>query len=299
MSAGDDTRRNDAESLVDALPGLARVAASAWWHTAEWAVGGYVRAARRMLGAAASPEAAAETAHGVREAARGAAREVASVGGIGERVRSAVPEGGVAERVVAAAADATRPRGSRQKTASLSELGEELMERSRDVHYDEDAHPAYARILSELAPDEGRILRLLLLRGPQPAVDVRTGGPIGVLHSRLIAAGFTMIGPRAGLRHTESVPSYLNNLFRLGLIWFSRETLHDPLPYQVVEAQPEVLEAMHAVRFPKIVRRSIHLTPFGEDFCRVALALETAEIEALPAHLAPEAELPGPPQPEE
>jgi hypothetical protein len=111
-----------------------------------------------------------------------------------------------------------------------------------------------------------------------------------MLQSRLIAAGFTMIGPRAGLRHTDRVQSYLNNLFRLGLIWFSRETLHDPLPYQVVEAQPEVLEAMHAVRFPKIVRRSIHLTPFGEDFCREALALETRELEALPTHLAPDAE---------
>jgi hypothetical protein len=30
------------------------------------------------------------------------------------------------------------------------------------------------------------------------------------------------------------------------------------------------------------VRRSIHLTPFGEDFCKAALPLDTAEIDALP-----------------
>ena len=59
------------------------------------------------------------------------------------------------------------------------------------------------------------------------------------------------------------MPAYLNNLFRLGLIWFSREQLEDPMEYQVVEAQPDVLEAMHSARFTKVVRRSIHLTPFG------------------------------------
>ena len=80
-----------------------------------------------------------------------------------------------------------------------------------------------------------------------------------------------MIGARAGCRYLDQVPSYLNNLFRLGLIWFSRESLRDPMEYQVVEAQPDVLEAMHSVRFAKVVRRSIHLTPFGEDFCRTCL----------------------------
>ena len=41
------------------------------------------------------------------------------------------------------------------------------------------SHPAYARIIEELAPDEGRILLLLLRKGPQATVDVRTGGLVG------------------------------------------------------------------------------------------------------------------------
>ena len=48
-----------------------------------------------------------------------------------------------------------------------------------------------------------------------------------------------MIGAEAGCRHLDDVPAYLNNLFRLGLIWFSREPLADPLRYQVLEAQPD------------------------------------------------------------
>jgi hypothetical protein len=40
----------------------------------------------------------------------------------------------------------------------------------------------------------------------------------------------------------------------------------------------------------KIVRRSIHLTPFGEDFCRVALNLgRDVDKAALPEHGSAEA----------
>jgi hypothetical protein len=40
----------------------------------------------------------------------------------------------------------------------------------------------------------------------------------------------------------------------------------------VLEAQPEVLEAMRAAgRGARTVRRQILLTPFGQDFCSVCL----------------------------
>jgi hypothetical protein len=171
---------------------------------------------------------------------------------------------------------------------SLRARGEELIRKSRDVRFEADAHPAYERMLGELAPDEGRILLLLLTKGPQPAVDVRTGGPLGMISSKLIAPGLSMIGSRAGLRYVDRVPAYLNNLFRLGMIWFSRETLNDPLRYQVLEAQPDVIAAIHSVRQAKVVRRSIHLTPFGEDFCRTCLPIDTGPFEQLPEHRVPE-----------
>jgi hypothetical protein len=128
---------------------------------------------------------------------------------------------------------------------------------------------------------------------------VRTGGPLGVLHSRLIAPGASMIGARAGCRYLDRVPSYLNNLFRLGLVWFSRETLRDHQRYQVLEAQPEVLEAVHSVPYAKIVRRSIHLTPFGEDFCRVCLVDDEQDRRSLPAHSIPPQDSPAGQPPEE
>ncbi len=160
---------------------------------------------------------------------------------------------------------------------------------------DDETHPAFGRILDDLAPDEARLLVLLVESGPQPSVDVRTGGPVGMVSSQLLAPGLTMIGARAGVRHPDRVPAYLNNLDRLGLIWLSPEPISDPMDYQVLEAQPDVLAAMHAVKFAKVVRRSIHLTPFGEDFCRTCL-LEPELTEELPRHqVPPEAPEPGTP----
>jgi abortive infection alpha-like protein len=88
-----------------------------------------------------------------------------------------------------------------------------------------------------------------------------------------------MIGAEAGLRYTGRVHAYLNNLNRLGLVWFSRERLRDPQRYQVLEAQPEVVQAMKkGGRTARTVRRSILLTPFGRDFCEMALPADTAEL---------------------
>jgi hypothetical protein len=183
----------------------------------------------------------------------------------------------------AAPVEVPRPSGSEreseERAASLRERGAELLRRSADVHFDEDSHPAYENILKNLAPDEARILRLLAAKGPQAAVDVRAGLPLA---SQLVAPGLTMIGSEAGCRHPDRVPPYLNNLNRLGLVWFSRETLEDPLRYQVLEAQPEVVEAMReAGRLGRTVRRTIHLTPFGADFCQAALPTDTLEFEAV------------------
>jgi hypothetical protein len=174
-------------------------------------------------------------------------------------------------------AEAMRMRDTPSPTA-LRERGAELLRQSADVHFDDtDVHPAYARILDALAPDEARILRLLAEQGSQASVDVRTARPLGI-GSELLAPGLTMIGAEAGCRHAESVHAYLNNLYRLGLVWFSRETVSDRQRYQVLEAQPEVAEAMNQAKRTRTVRRSIHLTPFGEDFCEVCLPLGSESV---------------------
>ncbi len=280
-------------AMVDSLPGLARVAAHAAWHTTGWGVKTSAKSWLRAGKALTNRQEAAALA-------REAGEAVSVVGQLARAVSAGVPVGtallsagqslgGLVETDSdqdAVGAQIVNSRVSPPPT--LRERGQDLLERSRDVWSTEQGHPAYERILTELAPDEARVLLLLLNNGPQPSVDVRTGGPVGMVSSQLIAPGLTMIGPRAGLRYVEQVPAYLNNLHRLGLVWFSRESLRDPMDYQVVEAQPDVLAAMHSVKFAKVVRRSIHLTPFGEDFCKSCLVEEEKAEADFPEHAAPQ-----------
>ncbi|MGY2876640.1 hypothetical protein ACVW00_003830 [Marmoricola sp. URHA0025 HA25] len=274
------------DGAAEALPGVARIAGTAALRSASWALGSGVRSARNLARAMTDPAAAGELVRGVAEDVAEASRaisDVASAVSSGTPLPRALLQATLSLSSVIASSEDHEHDGEK----TLRERGEDLLRRSRDVWSDDEAHPAYGRILEELAPDEARILLLLLRGGPQPSVDVRTGGPVGMLSSSLIAGGLTMIGPRAGARYLDEVPAYLNNLFRLGLIWFSREQLEDPLEYQVVEAQPDVLEAMHSVRFPKVVRRSIHLTPFGVDFCRTCL-VDADEVRDLPEQGLPQ-----------
>src|SRR3954452_14830573 len=248
-------------SLIRATPTLARLAAGAYVRTAQWGLATSVRVGTRLVRAAAAGESPAQLMTEASTEIRDYARHFLDM-----------PNGSDP----LAAEQAPPP----PEDVRLRERGAELLARSADVDYDEPTHPAFERILEELAPDEARILRLLCTRGDQPAVDVRDAKPLGIT-SGLVQGGLSMIGTEAGCRWLDRVPAYLNNLERLGLIWFSREPLEDPLRYQVLEAQPEVLTAMGNSR-SKPVRRSIRLTRFGDDFCDACLPMHTAEIEALP-----------------
>jgi hypothetical protein len=237
------------EELLGAAPGLARIAAGMARQGASEIAGAYAEGAARVLRAASSGESTADAVQETTAELRAYLRELIGV------------------------QESSRPRPSGDSsTAALRRRGEELLRQSADVSVDVDSHPAYMRILDALAPDEARILRFLAKEGAQPAVDVRSGLPFA---SELVAQGCTMIAEEAGCRHGERVYAYLNNLHRLGLVWFSRESLSDSRRYQVLEAQPEVTEALgRGGRTARTVRRSIVLTPFGKDFCATCLPLE-------------------------
>lgn len=239
------------DRVLRAAPGMVRLAARSWWHLTEWTARTTVDTGRDVVAALA---AGARPSEAVRDA-------TADLRRLGRQAMGAD------------AREAAHLQPASATTEELHARGAELLYRSADVWFSSDIHPAYERMLDELAPDEARILRFLAIEGPQPSVDVRTGRPFGI-GSELVASGLSMIGLRSGVRDLARTNAYQNNLFRLGLIWFSREEV-DPVRYQVVEVQPDVADAVkRAGRLPRTVRRSIHLTPFGEDFCRTCLPID-------------------------
>ena len=251
-----------AADVVDGGLGLARLAVGGAVRTARWSIGRSLRIAEQVVGSIASGSSvAAATARGADDA-RHAILEYSGLEDPAPRTA------GRPTRTTGT--DAGRRVTDRATAEELRRRGEALLARSADVDEEVEAHPSFARILDDLSPDEARILRLLAEAGPQPAVDVRSSSPIPG-SSELVAGGLSMVGAQAGCRYLDRVRSYLNNLERLGLVWFSREEVDDPAAYQVLEAQPEVVDAMDRVRRARTVRRSIELTPFGTDFVTVCL----------------------------
>jgi hypothetical protein len=264
-----DPRAEDGELLpgLNSVPAVARVAAGAWYQGAVWGVGAAMKVTERLGEAAVSPDAAAELIGDVRGTVGGLAR---ILGYAGE---------GVAEE-----AGVVRPSGRSQNGSdedaiqTLRERGAELLERAAAVQDGRDpVHPGFARIIDQLAPDEARILKLLVNQGPQGIVYVNKAAPFGI-GAQEIARRLSMIGSEAGCLHGELVPAYLDNLVSHGLVAIRRDALEDELPYQVIEAQPEVTEALGSaggkVFRGQITRRSVHLTDFGRTFCQVCFPPE-------------------------
>ena len=244
---------------LSVVPSLARVAAVTAARAAAWSMSAGVAATRDVVRRSMSGDPPIVVVQNLAVDLRGAAWRALGVG-------DGVDSHGVPEAVTPLNAT----------TDDLRVRGEDLLRRSNDVHVGEDTHPAFARILGELTPDEARILRFLYLNGPQPSVDVRTNRPLGI-GSELVASGLNMIAEQAGCRNLDRVSQYLTNLSRLGMLEFSKEQVSNPQRYQLVEAQPKVAEAVRSAgRWPRVVRRSIHLNAFGEDFCRACLPLHGA-----------------------
>jgi hypothetical protein len=252
---------------------VARAGAIMSWRVTRWSMGVSLRTSTRIARAAAEPVMSTAMMAGLGEQLRTYARDLLGITELDQRVRQLMPaENGVDGH--------SSSNGASPGAARLRVQGAMLLRAAAEVDVTDHPHPAYARILTELDPDEARILRLLANDGPQPSVDVRGANLFGV-GTDLVAAGLNMIGAQAGCRDRDRVPAYLNNLERLGLIRLSREPLEDPIAYQVLEAQPEVMEALKRATRAKSIQRSIKLTPFGRDFCRMCLPRDTEEMEAL------------------
>src|SRR3954453_636607 len=260
-----EVARRPRPSVVKAAPGIARVAAVSAVQALSWGIGASIASANYLARRALDGQPATTI---VQDAANDLRRSALRALGV---QLDGVPN--VSLGLTIGGVSGERPVPPDASPRELQKRGEELMRRSNDVHVVEDTHPAFARILSEITPDEARVLRFLYLEGPQPTLDIRTWRLLGI-GSELVAAGMNMIGEHAGLRNIDRIDLYLTNLSRLGLLDFSSEQVSNPTRYQVIEAQPKVAAALKtAGRAPKLVQRSVRLTSFGEELVRTCLPL--------------------------
>lgn len=161
------------------------------------------------------------------------------------------------------------PEDAAPKAPDLRGAGARLLAPGPEVSA---AHPAYPAILAQLEPDEARLLTHMLARGAVPAVDVVSGGAVGRVLPIVLAQCLTDLDLHVELWRPCRMPRYVNNLFRLGLVWHSTEPVEPASSYRSLESRATVRAVVGVHRRSRLVRRSLHLTPLGEDFTRACFA---------------------------
>ena len=271
---------------------MARIAAGAYARAFVWGVGTGLKAGRRLTEAALSGEGPVELFEEARDETVEALRRLLGIVEGNDPREEAIA--GSARRVTV---EETRKR---KHAESLRERGAELFERASELDAEASPiHPGFSRIVDQLAPDEARVLKLIANDGPQAIAYIHRAAPLGIGATE-VARRLTLAGREAGCMRPELIPAYIDNLVRLGLVAIRRDPIDDETAYQVLEAQPEVTEAMKSVNSGifrgKASRRSVHLTDFGLSFCQTVFPPEhlTGEFPAVDAEQANAAIKPDP-----
>lgn len=157
----------------------------------------------------------------------------------------------------------------------LSNLFLNLLANAMDKEQIRKAHPSFVSLLTELSPDEARLIRTISQEEILPKLDIKLqkkGG--GGWH--YIQTNFTLLGEKAKLQNPEFTPAYLTNLRRLGII--SYELGHFQESYVVkdhyeglknhpqIKAMQKAFEESHPDYQILFDEGIIMITPFGTMF---------------------------------
>jgi hypothetical protein len=161
-------------------------------------------------------------------------------------------------------------QNSGDDSAPLRSAMHELLERSVEADRTASRDYLYGSIISQLVPDEARILAALADGAPFAAIDV-VAKPIGRSATRTVLANASTVGRAAGVATADNVPIYVTRLHHFGLVEFgppddSIATQFDILAADsVVQAAEATIEARRQGS-PKHVRKTLTISQFGRDF---------------------------------
>ena len=199
---------------------------------------------------------------------------------VAERLKNVPPENIVTPKpnVAGPALESLRYTGHEEM---LSDLYANLLASSMDKTTAEGAHPAFVEIIKQFTPDEAKLVGLFLRNMAFPLLDVRwefknpsegkSGGSEALVN-------FSHLGKVAGCEYQHLIPTYIDNLCRLGLaevpalFAYTGKGLYDALEHDIdienikneIEKNPE-LKAV-------IVRKGLRITELGKQFARICVS---------------------------
>lgn len=156
--------------------------------------------------------------------------------------------------------------GSNPLRGAMSELLERSVESSRDASRDY----LYGNIISQLVPDEARILAALADGARFAAIDV-VAKSIGRSPAITVLENASTVGRQAGVSALANTPTYVTRLHRFGLIDFGPAEDDLSMQFDILATEAEVQAAVALVEqrkhgSPKLQRKSVAISSFGREF---------------------------------
>lgn len=154
--------------------------------------------------------------------------------------------------------------------APLRTAMRELLSRSSDTNAGRSREYLYGTIVSQLVPDEARILAALADGKAFAAVDV-VAKHVGRSSTRTVLQNASAVGSAAGITHARSVSTYLSRLHGFGLVEFgpAADELgaeYDQLAIDDAVQEARVLIERGRLGSPRILRKTVSLSPLGREF---------------------------------
>ena len=149
----------------------------------------------------------------------------------------------------------------------LRDAMRELLQRSVEANRGSSREYLFGTIISQLVPDEARILAALSDGSRHAAADVVVKKRRKPTYTAL--ANASTIGRAAGVTTPDNVPTYLTRLQSLGLIEFGPEAETLSTQYEILAADDTVRQARQQAgggRAAKLVRKTIGLSLLGREF---------------------------------
>jgi hypothetical protein len=146
----------------------------------------------------------------------------------------------------------------------------ELLERSVEVDRSASRDYLYGTIVSQLVPDEARILAALSDGSPFAVIDV-VAKPFGRAATRPVLSNASTVGRAAGVVTPDNTPTYVSRLHTFGLVEFGPFDDTISMQFDILAADPSVQAAQATVEArrlgsPRLVRTTLRISPFGKDF---------------------------------
>lgn len=155
--------------------------------------------------------------------------------------------------------------------APLRTAMSELLDRSALSDDKQSREYLFGTIVSQLVPDEARMLAALSTGRTFAVVDVlaRESGRSG--RTRPVLSNASTLGAAAGVAVPSSTPTYLTRLEGLGLVEFVASSDELSSQYESLRSDPAVRAARDKAdrgkqTSAKVSRKSVRLAPLGREF---------------------------------